>query len=127
MMRIRSLFSGLVDRFYDLFLDPGQDATLARYKARRVITSPKEEEALHMFFSPTRIPPGLTNEEARLCMSLYERRKLQKARDSERRGGMHFISFPTPLPQELMPGGRMSRDRFAAGIRKFLEASAEAA
>jgi hypothetical protein len=117
----------LIDRAYSAFFDPGQDAVFAGFQARGVVTNPKEGEALHMFFSPTRIPSGLTDEEARLCMALYEQRKQQKVHDAERCGGRYSVAVPTYLPAELMPTGRMTRKRFIIGIRKFIEESAASA
>ncbi|HUD04086.1 MAG TPA: hypothetical protein VMR73_01175 [Candidatus Paceibacterota bacterium] len=92
----------------------GQDRVLAGYKKRVLRPGTRDEESLHMFFSPYRIPKGLTDEEVHQCILLYPLREAHKRLPS------------VLLPEELQfLGKRMTRKRFSAGIRKFVESFAE--
>lgn len=83
-----------------------------------------------MFFSPLRIPVGLTDDEVRIIVNLYPLRKAQndrrfeKAREIGDVALLHHVarSFkdPEPLPKELWPIRKMTRARFRQGIWKFL-------
>lgn len=52
-----------------------QDSVMQDYKTSGVFRNEDDEGALHMFFSPYRIPDGLTDEEVRVCIDLHPRRK----------------------------------------------------
>ncbi|MBX4209172.1 hypothetical protein KW799_00525 [Candidatus Parcubacteria bacterium] len=56
-------------------LKDSQERVMRTYKSRRAVRNKADEEALHMFFSPNRVPAGLTNEEVRVCIDLYPRKK----------------------------------------------------
>jgi hypothetical protein len=108
-----------------------QDQVLQEY-IRRAGLKPEGEEALHMFFSPNRIPIGLTNTEVHTCIALYP---LRKAHVSRRTNPPELAAIPDlftrlcvmarlcaaipSLPLELSPHKRMTRWRFRKGIAKF--------
>lgn len=65
-----------------------QDAIKQDYRASGVFKGKKDADNLHMFFSPYRIPSGLTDFEIRLCLDVHQTReqlseKLLKKRKSE--------------------------------------------
>jgi hypothetical protein len=119
-------------------LENDQDSVLQDYSnsfkgARRK----QSTQALHMFFSPWRIPLGLTDEEMRICALLYPLRQAGHDRLREKvtekireRDGVidtpeqHLEIFsrsmPRTLPQELSPSKTMTRGRFKQGIYRFL-------
>jgi hypothetical protein len=109
-------------------LGNAQDKVLEGYKTRfglgRLAT-----QNLHMFFSPTRVPMGLTEKEVRIVLLLYP------LRDANRRQTMASLQAiqgrvlpkfssvveETALPAELRPKDRMTRESFQKGVMKFLE------
>jgi hypothetical protein len=127
-----------------------QDKVLCYYKESAKLND-QEASRLHMFFSPTRIPKGLTNIEVRILVNLYGARESQKAmigwnkrftregirslvtgigRQLHPPGGdenaeANFLLMLNPeamfLPDELIPQHEMTRRRFKIGIRKFME------
>lgn len=91
------------------------------------------KEALHMFFSPTRVPIGLTDEQIVIVVILYKLRKAQCAayHDFIRKralsnGAPEVIAEllaankPLRLPDEFMPNKVMTDARFKKGLYKFL-------
>ena len=116
-----------------------QDEVLRDYM-NRIGNTPENEEGLHMFFSPNRIPIGLTDEEARACVALYPLRRAQVKRRTnppelarisdpmQRVCAAARLSMAIPsLPPELSPHRRMTRRRFKKGIIKFLTQAAQSA
>ncbi len=105
-----------------------QDKVKEGYKTRFKL-KPEEVASLHMFFSPSRIPKGLTEKEVRKVLSLYSVRdahRRQKVNGVERVPGTNLPKFypmvdATLLPKELIGGGRMTRALFQKGITKLLE------
>lgn len=70
-----------------------QNNVLANYCDRLTLTK-KEAGDLHMFFSPHRIVRGLTDEEVRICILLYPKRKEQ--------AGFYPCFAPPPLHRDLL-------------------------
>lgn len=60
-------------------LEHNQESVMNYYRTKFKLGH-REEEALHMFFSPGRVVAGLTESEVRLCISLYPIRKQQSLR-----------------------------------------------
>ena len=52
------------------------------YKQRSAVVTDADEEGLHMFFSPYRVPEGLTNAEVRRCIELYPKKKAYEKKAS---------------------------------------------
>ncbi len=52
-------------------LKDDQDEVMNHYKRKGAVVTPADEEALHMFFSPTRVPKGMTRDEVREVIELY--------------------------------------------------------
>lgn len=86
-------------------------------------------DTLHQFFSPLRIPAGLTDEEARICVNLYPLRRAQLDRRLKKPKGRGLLAeishmektvFELQLPDELSPLRHMTRKRFKEGILKFI-------
>lgn len=50
------------------------------YRTGKGIRSKDDEGSLHMFFSPDRVPVGLCDEQIKICIGLYERRRLLAVR-----------------------------------------------
>lgn len=130
----------------DPFNHSEQDSNFQDFKA---LLGKKDAWKLHMFFSPTRIPVGLTDEEAKICVALYPLRDayikrhrpehpkdeigrdMTFDRDSEDPQFQKWIlesSQPPPsLPRELIYSGKkMTRTRFRKGIYNFLVQVSEA-
>ena len=114
-------------------LDNHQDAVLHDYRS----SHGKQSDALHMFFSPDRIPVGLTDEEVQICINLYPLRETQEKRRVTRELGKDEIPFEDPminlgrvaraitnkasLPTEFELGKVMTRSRFKKAIWVFLK------
>ncbi len=118
-----------------------QDKILEGYIARFKLTG-EEGWKLHMFFSPTRIPKGLTENEVREVLKLSPKRDARRRQVEQRlrkEAGYSVIKLPdgrkmkvhnppsfyksvmdNMLPVELMPG-RMTRRAFQAGMTKLRE------
>ena len=95
---------------------------MAFYKKRRAVKDDHEAGELHMFFSPTRVPVGLTNKEVAICIKLRRFRQIENKLLDTLRGQLAPLMFPIMLPRELMPlppGKKMTRKLFAAGIKKY--------
>ncbi|NDB59850.1 hypothetical protein EB001_15595 [bacterium] len=112
-------------------LDYGQDCVLSDYR-NTLRLSEDEASALHMFFSPLRIPIGLTDQEVRICIKLYPVKSgnMKRVPEIDLTSGsigqaladsIDFIqSSNHDLPEEFLPNRRMTRTRFKRGILKFL-------
>lgn len=74
-----------VTKFSEARLGNAQDKILDGYKTRFKLTD-EEGQNLHMFFSPTRVPKGLTEKEVRKVLKLYplRDRKRREAIASDR-------------------------------------------
>ncbi len=103
-MRVRVKFT----KFSEARLINAQDKVLEGYGTRFRFTT-LDLRRLHMFFSPTRVPKGLTRREITMVLLLCDLRNMQKCQAEDE-----------TLPKELRPDGRMTRKGFQAGIRKFL-------
>jgi hypothetical protein len=104
-----------------------QDKVLYGYKHRFNLTD-EQMRKLHRFFSPTRIPTGLTRKEVEIVVLLFEvRDAARKRRLYEVPGNPSLFEFleRTILPKELQFGGRMTRKRFRTGIWKMLQSYAK--
>ena len=110
----------------DPFNPNEQDANLQDFVA---ILGKEDAYKLHMFFSPNRIPLGLTDQEAVICVSLYPLRKEYNKKHRKKPDG--FIDFitniaeyckpPPSLPEALIyRGEEITRERFKEGICDFL-------
>lgn len=91
----------------------------------------RDEEFLHMFFSPYCIPVGLTDQEVRTCILLFPilKRRRDEAFDRKKTGEYYKdiqIVFQCTIeaPQEFRPSKAMTRARFRRGVLKFLDQSA---
>ena len=141
------------EKFSEARLRNAQDKVLEGYKVRFGL-SKSETGNLHMFFSPTRVPKGLTREEVREVLRLYAireearqktMRKLLKeagksvevlpAKLSKTGRSRKFIVQNLPslqavvretiLPEEFIPhNNRMTRGAFRMGVMKLLESLA---
>ncbi len=122
------------------------DSILQDYQA---ILGKKLAMDLHMFFSPNRIPAGLTDEEVKICITLYPIRRAYVKRhypkppkdqsgrimtfkdDIEnpifQKYCIESIQPPPSLPRQLIYSGKkMTRARFRKGIYNFLVQVSEA-
>ncbi|MFA6158336.1 MAG: hypothetical protein WC763_01795 [Candidatus Paceibacterota bacterium] len=97
------------------YLDPrDQDDTLEGYWESGAVKNKDDERSLHMFFSPNRIPKGLTNSEVSIVIALFPIREKQ----IERASAQHRSS---ELPASFRPAALIiTRAEFAAGIAEFL-------
>ncbi len=112
-----------------------QNKVMARYRRLGAVRNRLDEGALHMFFSPWKVPKGLTSAQVRECISKIGLRDWQRAYAFERiesKGKrlkpMHLLTLqvtvaanPPLLPEELSPTRRMTARRFRVGMRKFNE------
>ncbi len=112
-------------------LEYDQDCVLSDYKSSLRLNE-DEADALHMFFSPLRIPVGLTDQEVHVCIKLYPL-KVSNARripeidltsgniEQALADSIDFIqSSNFELPSEFLPNKRMTRAKFKKGVLKFL-------
>jgi len=86
-------------------LDHPQNAVMADYRQTSACKkNPRGYEMLHMFFSPNRIPVGLTDNEVAICIRLYPyRRNMEKVynekEDEKLRQSPELQNRPSlPLP-----------------------------
>lgn len=131
-------------------LDFTQEEVKANYERIHAFRNKDEFGKLHMFFSPHRIPLGLTVVQIRVCLNIA---KLKDERDEAERklelskirkldefpaymqNDIEFMteylcrlarahlggrSFPRALPEELRCLDYMTEERFNQGIVKFL-------
>lgn len=98
------------------------------YKAGARLTE-NESWDLNMFFSPRRIPIGLTDKQVRICVNLYKLRKKQLDRRLKAIEHLHILDrltrttgivFGTSLPNEFYPRGEITEEDFQTGVIKFL-------
>ncbi|MDD5165522.1 MAG: hypothetical protein PHG25_03250 [Candidatus Pacebacteria bacterium] len=127
-----------------------QEDVMAGYVRSKAFRNKDEQGQLHMFFSPTRVPLGLTNQQIRVCLNIA---KLKNDRDKAERDlaiskirpldefpeymkndeefMMHYLfelakasiggrTYPKQLPHELICAEFMTDERFNQGIVKFL-------
>jgi hypothetical protein len=92
-----------------------QDKVMGGYRKRGAVRNQREANKLHMFFSPIKVPKGLTNMEVRICLFLYD---LQRKLRPPQRGGERILV--SVLPGHLSKQ-RMTRSSFALGVAAFLE------
>jgi hypothetical protein len=97
-----------------------QDKVMAGYIAQGAVKNKDDQGKLHMFFSPNRVPKGMTNEQVRICINLCF------LRDRERKlqlkyGGIRAISNGgRTLPVELRPVDEpVHPEAFKIGLAKF--------
>lgn len=110
-------------------LDNPQDAVLHDYQA----SLGRQSTLLHMFFSPDRIPVGLTDEEAQICINLYPLREAQENRRIAKELSKNIttsdnlermtraITNKASLPTEFELGKVMTRSRLKKAIWAFLK------
>ncbi|HRY31118.1 MAG TPA: hypothetical protein P5328_01895 [Candidatus Paceibacterota bacterium] len=55
-----------------------QERVMDDYREKCMVVGQRDEEALHMFFSPARVVAGLTDREVRLCILMSSLRDQQK-------------------------------------------------
>jgi len=55
----------------DIFGEKEQNAVMKSYKKKGFVLNAKDEEGLHMFFSPTQIPKGLSKLQVRRSINAY--------------------------------------------------------
>jgi hypothetical protein len=98
-----------------------QDAVMAGYKRSRAVKDKHDEEALHMFFSPNRVPKGLTKKQVRLCINKYPLRKWHRVQTAKTPMQVTGHMLGRPLPDELRYNhlNKMTPARFEAGMKKF--------
>jgi hypothetical protein len=102
-------------------LSRDQERVMQGYKDSGAVQTPADEEALHMFFSPSRVVSGMTNEEVRICISLYPLKGKQIASQRLLNGDLSPLMRPIHLPLEFRTDISMSRRCFRIGIVKFLQ------
>lgn len=115
-------------KFSEARLRYNQNRILEGYK-KRCRLSTKEGQALHMFFSPYRVPKRLTKDEVKLVIQLYPllgdyRRSAFSAAERflDMDGRQYSASvLNVHLPDELVSAGRMTRAKFREGISKLLQ------
>ncbi len=118
-----------------------QEDVMAGYVRSKAFRNKDEQGQLHMFFSPTRVPLGLTNEQIRVCLYLArlkdEREKAKKAPHLARLSEIpEYIIHENPLayfdalrkahmlqislPKELWSADFMTEERFNLGVTKLI-------
>lgn len=120
LRRLRNYWSQRMADKIEQRLMIDQDATMRIYWNCGAVRSKDDHRRLHMFFSPWRVPVGLTNEEVRICISLYPLRKLHQEMYVKGQGIVAYMNHPMMLPKELNPMDRMTRFNFNTGIEKFI-------
>jgi hypothetical protein len=74
-----------------------QERVMANYKKRGFVRTKADQEGLHMFFSPYRVPKGLTKAEVRTCIRLSP----QKRRIEEQGARQLEMSVQTVIDKNL--------------------------
>ena len=93
-----------------------EDANLQDFAS---LLGKKDALKLHAFFSSHKIPVGLTDEEARICVALYPLR--EKYVEKHNKTLAELCKPPPPVPEALTyRGEEMTRERFKQGIYEFL-------
>ena len=83
-----------------------QEKVMDGYRKRGAVKNSNDERMLHMFFSPSRVPKGMTNAEVGECLANYALRSAGNK-----------VSL---LPTRLRPVKRMTRGQFKLGMAEFL-------
>ena len=84
-----------------------QDAVMADYKGTTAFRkNAQAEEALHLFFSPNRVPVGLSDNQVAICVRLYPYRvemteEYNKRKDAELAIRLKELGIP-PIPQPTL-------------------------
>ncbi len=101
-----------------------QAGVLKRYEERFQLTK-WEADSLRLFFSPERVPKGLTKNEVKLIIEIYP--LLGQYRATAINTMEEFLDVElsyhvscTILPEELTTSGRMTRKNFREGMKKLL-------
>ena len=89
---------------------PSIGAVMQDYQASCALRKKGNVEKLHRFFSPLRVPVGLTDREIEICIAVVH---LKKRRES--------MTGMTSTPKEFHWYRPMTRVRFMRGMKKFLE------
>ncbi len=106
--------------FENLAID--QDKVMTAYKKSGALKDTDQVGELHMFFSPTRVPVGLTKKEVKICLSLRRFRQIERELQTILHGPAASLLRPINLPRELLPlpsGQKMTRKKFKAGIKAY--------
>jgi hypothetical protein len=97
-----------------------QDRVMKNYKRSKAVADEKQAGELHMFFSPNRVPRGLTKKEVQLCISLRRSRQIEHKINQILLGDVLAAGRPIALPLEFSSptalAKRITRKEFAAGI-----------
>ncbi|MEN9913060.1 MAG: hypothetical protein RLY66_468 [Candidatus Parcubacteria bacterium] len=115
-----------------------QDVVMGDYETVFALTKRKHKKGdLHMFFSPFRVPVGLTDEQVAICALLYpiRRAQVEAYQDIVRRHALdkgldeviaelRAANVQLRLPDEFDFGKPMTPARFKRGIYKFLSIAA---
>lgn len=102
---------------YHDFGAASQEAVMQDYRSTPTFHRVKEaERKLHQFFSPFRVPSGLTDKEVAVCVMLNPLRRRWKPNKSK--DPLANI-MSSPHPPEFIHA-RMTRKRFKKGLRTML-------
>ncbi len=84
-------------------LETLQDAVMADYQRAPIFqTNRRAQESLHMFFSPNRVPVGLTDNEVAICIRLYPyRERMIKKINAEEDAKLEQLDL-TPYPSPTL-------------------------
>ena len=110
-----------------------QGSVMSDYVSSLKLTE-EESGKLHMFFSPNRVPIGLTDREVIVCINLYPLKKKNRRRsilprqpnsngsiEEEVLEAINTILYTDDnLPEEFNPDRKMTRGKFKRGVIKFL-------
>jgi hypothetical protein len=96
-----------------------QEQVMKGYRRRGAVKDKDEEWQLHMFFSPNRVPKGLTNAEVALCLSASGIREGQQKVPKHGFGERVLYPQGFTLPK-LLREGPMTRANFTQGFGEFL-------
>lgn len=114
-------------KFSEARLKNAQDRVLLGYRERYSLNG-REAGILHLFFSPYRVPKGLTWNEVQVVIAIYpltdksrraavitaeQRLRIKKNKYSR------FVKDNT-LPEEFTPKGLITRRAFHTGVEKLL-------
>ena len=126
-----------------------QDMVMQDYRESRALRTKGAEGVLHLFFSPNRVPVGLTDEEVAICVWLYrmiEAKKKALAEKCVERNDMAVPLFPSEedleealielaaraeregnrvmgnicMPKGLRPDKPVTREGFKEGLYQIL-------
>jgi len=112
-----------------------QEIIMQDYRASTALKQKDAEESLHLFFSPHRIPIGMTDDELGICILLYQLRQSDNEKritetleippnGTDKDTTLEQFLWPLTLPNELISNEIMTRDRFQRGIYKYLAKTA---